>query len=162
MNIKSLNQILDLAIKQKTRKIAIAASEDIHVLQAVKKAVELKIIEPILVGDETLTREIAKEIDFNIDSFTLIDEKNPSMAAKIAVKQVKDGKAEILMKGRVSSAPLLKAVLNKDIGLKKSKLLSHLALFETKHYHKLLGLTDAGMNINPELNEKVNIHTSIC
>ena len=157
MSINSLKDILDLAIKQNTRKMAIAASADLHVLQAVKEAVKIKIIEPIFVGDEILTKEIANKLDFNIDGFELIDEKDPPTAAKIAVKLVKEGKAEILMKGRVSSAPLLKAVLNKEKGLKKRETLSHFALIETSHYHKLLGLTDAGMNINPELKEKINI-----
>ena len=61
------------------------------------------------------------------------------------------------MKGLVSTAPLLKAVLNKANGLRKAPTLSHFAIIESPYYHKLLGITDAGMNIAPEFDEKVNI-----
>ena len=61
------------------------------------------------------------------------------------------------MKGLVSTGVLLKAVLNKEVGLRKGALLSHVAIFETPFYHKLLGVTDAAMNVNPDLEEKIGI-----
>ncbi|HEX2936794.1 MAG TPA: phosphate acyltransferase, partial [Bacteroidales bacterium] len=74
--------------------------------------------------------------------------------AYIAVELIREGKADILMKGMISTAPLLKAVLHKEKGIKKADTLSHFALFETKYYKKLLGVTDAAMNIAPTLEEK--------
>mgnify|MGYP000085429995 CR=1 FL=1 len=74
-----------------------------------------------------------------------------------AVKLIGEGKAEILMKGLVSSGLLLKAVLNKEFGLRTGSLLSHVALFETPYYHKLLAVTDAAMNVDPDLTEKIDI-----
>jgi len=157
MTFNSLNQILDLAKKQKTKRLVVASSEDEHVLQAIKEAVNIGIIEPIFIGDEKKTRKIAASIDFNIENFKIVDECNPALAAILAVKLVKEGEAGILMKGMVSTAPLLKAVLNRENGLRKRDVLSHFALFETKYYHKLLGITDAAMNINPVLKEKIII-----
>lgn len=157
MTLTSLNEIIALAVKQKTKRIAVAASENKHVLEAIKKASLQKIIEPILVGDESLSREIAESIGFDLSNIMLIHEPNPALAAKKAVQLVRDKKADILMKGMLPTALLLKAVLDKENGLRKRETLSHLAVFETSHYHKLLGVTDAAMNIAPELNEKINI-----
>ncbi|MCF8381090.1 MAG: bifunctional enoyl-CoA hydratase/phosphate acetyltransferase [Bacteroidales bacterium] len=157
MNLSHLNQILDLAKQQSTKKLVVASSEDEHVLKAIKQAVHNNIIEPVFVGDENKTRKIAASIDFNIENFNVIDESNPEKAVIKAVKIVNEGGASILMKGMVSTATLLKAVLNKDYGLRKRETLSHFALFETSYYHKLVGITDAAMNISPELKDKIII-----
>ena len=81
----------------------------------------------------------------------------PAKASIKAVSLIKDNKADILMKGLVSTAPLLKAVLDKENGLRKGATLSHFALIESPYYHKLIGVTDAAMNIAPEFAEKVDI-----
>jgi len=87
----------------------------------------------------------------------LIDIEDKFEASAMAVKMIKEGKAEILMKGLVSTGVLLKAVLDKEVGLRKGALLSHVAIFETPYYHKLLGVTDAAMNVDPELMDKIGI-----
>jgi phosphate butyryltransferase len=78
-------------------------------------------------------------------------------AAEISVKLVSDGKADFIMKGLLDTAILLKAVLNKDIGLRTESQLSHVMVYEVPTYHKLLYLTDGGMNIEPTFEEKVKI-----
>ena len=75
----------------------------------------------------------------------------------LAVRIAREGKADILMKGLVSTRLLVKAILDKDYGLIKGGLLSHLAFFETPYYHKILCITDAALNINPDFDEKVAI-----
>ena len=155
--LSSLDQIVRLAVNKPNRRMAIAASADLNVLEAVKKATEMNIITPVFVGDEKKTREIAGKLNFNISDFTCIDEADASKASFLAVKAISEGNADILMKGMVSTAPLLKAVLNKEYGLKKRDTLSHLAVFQTSYYHKLIGVTDAAMNIAPELKEKILI-----
>jgi phosphate butyryltransferase len=157
MELKSLDQVFELAKKKGTRRIAVAASADKAVLKAVKQATMMGIVEPLLIGDKQKTEMICSEIDFNISSYTLIDEKDPALASAMAVQMIKEGMADILMKGMVSTAPLLKAVLHKEYGLRKQDTLSHFALFQTSYYHKLIGITDAAMNIAPELAEKVSI-----
>jgi len=156
--IKKLAELETLAkSKTTTRKIAVAAAADRDVLEALKNAVEHKIVEPVLVGDQSLIKKIADEIGFDISKFEVIDIPDKHEASIKAVKLIKKGKAEILMKGLVSTGVLLKAVLDKEIGLRKGSLLSHVAVFETPYYHKLLGVTDAALNVNPGLEEKIGI-----
>jgi phosphate butyryltransferase len=156
--IKKLIDLETLAKNKSTkRKIAVAAAGDLDVLEALKNAVGHGIVEPILVGIEQKIRSISNEIGFDISNFEVIDIEDKYEASVKAVKLIKKGKAEILMKGLVSTGVLLKAVLDKDVGLRKGALLSHVAVFETPYYHKLLGVTDAAMNVNPELIEKIGI-----
>ncbi|MFO7843279.1 MAG: bifunctional enoyl-CoA hydratase/phosphate acetyltransferase [Bacteroidales bacterium] len=157
MTLKSLNDILGLAKDKETRRLVVAAAADKPVLEAVKNAYKEQIIIPVLVGNKAQIEEIAKEIDFDLSSIDIYEEDDPAMASVKAVSLIREGKAEILMKGLVSTAPLLKAVLNKENGLRKGSTLSHFALIESPYYHKLIGVTDAAMNIAPEFKEKVNI-----
>ena len=160
--LKSLDQIVDLARKGKKARIAVAAAADLPVLKALKAASELGIAEPLLIGDADKIREMSAVLSFSITAFELIDVPDPAEASLKAVEQIRAGNAGILMKGMVSTAPLLKAVLEKNIGLRKREVLSHFALFQTSHYHKLLGVTDAAMNISPNAEEKAAIIENAC
>jgi len=157
MKLQNLDQIVELAKGRKTRRIAVAAAADEPVLKAVMQAYELGIANPVLVGDKAETEAICRKIGFEVSNIKIIDVKDPAEASLKAVKLIREGEAEILMKGMVATAPLLKAVLNKEFGLKKRETLSHFALFQTRHYHKLFGVADAAMNIAPEVQEKVSI-----
>ncbi|MEA3318224.1 MAG: bifunctional enoyl-CoA hydratase/phosphate acetyltransferase [Bacteroidota bacterium] len=157
MTIKNLDELVSLAKNKKTRRLAVAAAEDKAVLEAVKGAFNHEIIIPVLVGDKDKIKAICKEIDFNLKGVDIYNEINPTKACVKAVSLIKEDKADILMKGLVSTAPLLKAVLNKENGLRKGATLSHFAYIESPYYHKLLGVTDAAMNIAPELKEKIDI-----
>lgn len=153
--LTSLEEIFTRAKNHKSKKLVVAAAEDHHVLDAVKKATQNDLIKPILIGDVKKIKQIANSIDFNITGIELINETIANDAATRAVEIIRNGGAEILMKGLVSTGPLLRAVLHKDKGLRKADLLSHVALFEITHYHKLLAVTDAAMNVAPDLNDKV-------
>ncbi len=155
--IKNLSSLVDLAKDKRKRKIAVAAAGDYHVLEAIANACKEEIIEPILVGDKSVIHKISDEIGFDISFYEIIDVPDPYEASLEATRLIGDGKAEILMKGLVSSGLLLKAILNKEFGLRTGSLLSHVAIFETPYYHKLLGVTDAAMNVDPGLEEKIDI-----
>ena len=157
MVLKSLNDIVSLAKKKEKRRLVVAAAADKTVLEAVKNASIEGIIIPVLVGNKVEIEKISKEINFDLSNIEIYEENNPAHSALKAVSLIKEGKADILMKGLVSTAPLLKAVLDKEKGLRKASTLSHFALVESPYYHKLIGITDAAMNIAPEFNEKVNI-----
>jgi len=157
MTLKSLNDIVELAKGKETRRLVVAAAADKPVLEAVKNAYNEGIIIPILVGNKAEIKRISKKIKFDLSKIDIYEENDPAKSSVKAVSLIKEGKAEILMKGLVSTAPLLKAVLDKENGLRKGATLSHFALIESPYYHKLLGITDAAMNIAPEFNEKVNI-----
>jgi len=155
--VKNLNEILEKAKQNKSKTLVVAAAEDKHVLEAVKQAVLDNIIEPILVGDKKKILSISKNIRFSLKNIKIIDEQNPDISCIKSVDLINSGKGDFLMKGLVGTAVLLKAVLNKENGLRKEKLLSHVAFFQTKYYHKLLCITDAAMNIEPDVKAKASI-----
>jgi len=156
-----LKKISDLYSKSKnktvSKKLVLASAADEHSLDAVFAAKKENIIEPILVGDKKKITKICKEKFYNLEGIELIDIKDNKEAVKISVQLVRNKKADIIMKGNVPTAILLKGVLNDEYGLKSGNLLSHFALFELKNYHKLIGLTDVAMNIAPNIKEKAGI-----
>jgi len=156
-----LKKISDLYSKSKKqtaiKRLVLASAADKHSLDAVFAAKKENIIEPILVGDKDVITKICKEKAYNLKDVELIDIKDNKEAVKISVQLVRNKKADIIMKGNVPTATLLKAVLNDEYGLKSGNLLSHFALFELNNYHKLIGLTDVAMNIAPNLKEKTGI-----
>ena len=155
--IKKLNELIEVAKHGKTMKLVVAAAQDEDVLGAICKAAEEKLVEPILVGDKNEIQRIAEREKLNIDAYEIIDIVDLIEAAKASVKLVSDGKGDFLMKGLIDTSILLKAVLDKEIGLRTDRLLSHVMVYEVPHYHKLIYLTDGGMNIEPTFEEKVKI-----
>ena len=155
--IKNFDELKEAAKKQNSMKLAVAAAQDEEVLIAVTNAAELGFVTPILVGDKELINKIAVEHQLNISDYEIVDIKDLSEAAMAAVKLVSSGQADFVMKGILDTSILLKAVLDKEIGLRTNSQLSHVMVYKTDHYHKLLFLTDGGMNINPTLEEKVKI-----
>ncbi|MBP7462817.1 MAG: bifunctional enoyl-CoA hydratase/phosphate acetyltransferase [Bacteroidales bacterium] len=157
MALTKLNELIGIAKQKGMRRMAVAASADKHVLEAVHKASKEGIVDPIFIGNKTLTLQYASELGFQIRPESIIDEPNDTAASKLAVSLIREGKADLLMKGMVTTAVLLKAVLDKENGLRVGDTLSHLAVFESPYYHKLIGVTDAAMNVAPEFQEKVAI-----
>lgn len=156
--MKTISELYSLIKKQKTiKKIALAVAQEAHALGAVVEASEKKIVEPLLFGNQEIISAIAEKEGLNLTNCQIINHENNAKATQAAVEYVSSGKADILMKGHVSTGMLLKAVLNPDWGLRKEKVLSHLAFYEIPAYHKLLALTDVAMNIAPDLSEKTAI-----
>lgn len=156
--LRSLKEILEAA-KQKGGKktIAVAVAQDVEVLSALKDAYEMGLATPILVGDAEKIKAAAQEVDFDISACEVVDEKNSVQAARAAVALVSSGKAQMLMKGLVSTADIMRAVLDKEIGLRTGRVLSHVALMEAKGYGRLLLMTDGGMIISPDLKQKAQM-----
>ncbi len=157
MELKSLEVFFDIAKQKTKKKLVIAAAEDEPVIAAVKKATEIGLVEPIFVGNKEKVQSISTQIGFDISNFNFIEENEPAKASKAAVKVVLEGSAQIIMKGLVSTADYLRAILDKENGLRTGLLLSHIGIFQIPAYHKLLGLTDAAQNIAPTFEEKVGI-----
>ncbi len=156
--ISNLSELLAKAKKSTPKRIAVAAAEDEAVLKAIKEAVDKNIVSPILIGNRFKIEKIAESLSFDLSNIEIIhNDEEIDKSADIAVRIISDGKADILMKGLISTGTLLKAVLNKEYGLRKSQLLSHVAFFESPYYHKLLCVTDVAMNIEPNIDDKVNI-----
>lgn len=155
--MKSFSQMIESAKSAKPKKVAVAAAQDDDVLRAIQAAVKENICIPILIGNKERIIEISKEINFDLENIEIIDEKDPQQAARAAVSLVSSGKADIVMKGLVDTSLILKAVLDREIGLRTGNILSHVAVFELEKYHKLLFVTDAAMNIAPSAGEKKQI-----
>jgi len=111
----------------------------------------------ILVGDIEAIRRAAEAANADISRAELINEPDPEAACKSAVRLVASGKAQALMKGHVDTSIIMKAVLDKDAGMRTGRKLSHLAVFELPTYHKLLFVTDAAINIAPDTATKKEI-----
>lgn len=157
MELKTLNTFIEIAQSKPKRTIAVSAAEDLAVLQAISAAVNAKIVDAVLIGNAEKIKQYADQIEFDINQVQVINEPEPAKSAKTAVKLVREGNAHILMKGLIQTADFLRAVLDKECGLRTGSLLSHIGFFELEHYHKVLALTDAAQNTFPELGEKVQI-----
>jgi phosphate butyryltransferase len=156
--MKTLQEIMDLAKNSVRQKIAVAVAQDKDVLQAVEEARQLGLVDVCLVGDCRKISGLAKELEIDVSDYEIIDEADDRQAVRTAVALVGSGDADMLMKGMVHTAELLRAVLDKETGLRQGgRILSLLSLFESEHYHKLLFVTDAGINIAPDLKQKVDI-----
>jgi len=141
--------------KQSVKTIVIAAAEDAYALAALKDLQAQVSIRCFLVGNRQKIIQICEQLDFEIDEANIIHATNEVESATKAVSLVKEGKADILMKGKIHTSTLLKAVLNKESGIQSgSGLISHLTVLECPTYHKLMFLSDAAINPKPDLNQK--------
>lgn len=154
---KPLSQLLHVARSRAQRRIVVAAAEDKSVLKAVSEAKNEKIVSPVLVGDSVKIKEILGQLGCNASDWEIVHEPDATAAALRSVKLIREGEGEILMKGYLPTAVLLKAVLHKETGIRESNMLSHVTLFEIPSYHKLLGLSDAAITIQPTVEEKAEI-----
>ncbi len=137
--------------------IAVSVAQDSAVLEAVAEAKRLGIADAILVGDEAKIREIAADLNMDLDGYEIIDEPDMIEASLKAVKLAHDGKADMYMKGIIDSKNFLKSVLNKEVGLRTGGPLSHVCVFEIPGIDRLLFLTDVAFMTYPTLEDKVNI-----
>lgn len=154
---KSFEELISKANQKTLKKVSVSNAQDEPVLQAVKAAKEQNIASAILVGDEAKIREIAASIDMDLTDFEIINEPDTEAAALKAVELVHNGKADILLKGLLETKTFLKSVLNKEVGLRTGKMLSHVCVFEIEGINRLLFFTDVAFNTYPTLADKVNI-----
>ncbi len=139
------------------KKVAVAVAQDSAVLEAVKAARERKIADAILVGNEKEIKEIAASLNMDLTGFEIINAEDKTEAALTAVKLVHDGKADMYMKGLIDTKGFLKSVLDKEVGLRTGKPLSHVCVFDIEGIDHLLFLTDVAFIPYPTLEDKVNI-----
>jgi phosphate butyryltransferase len=149
--------IIKLAKTKEPKTLAVAVAQDMDVLMSVKKAIQEGIINAILVGDKESIINIAKEIDFDIEQVEIIDVKDKVKACDVAVKKVTDKEADMVMKGIIDTDIVLKAVLNKEANLRTGRVLSHVGVMDIPGYDRLLLVSDAAMNIVPDLMTKKQI-----
>ena len=154
---KHFHKLIENVKNLPTKKMAVAAAEDEYVLESVKIAKEEGLAESILVGDEKKIRELAKGLNMDLSGYEIINEVEPAKAALKAVKLVHDGKADMYMKGLISTKDFLRSVLDKEVGLRTGRVLTHVGVFEVKGIDQLLFLSDQAFIMYPTLEEKVKI-----
>ena len=155
--IRSLETLRTSLGQQGRSKIAVAVAQDAEVLLAVDAAYKLGIASAVLVGEESEIRAIAEKLNIDLTNYEILHEADKNEACRKAVKLVRDKDADVVMKGIVDTSVILKAVLDKEIGLRMSPVLSHVAVFEVPGYDRLFYLTDAAMNIAPDVEAKKHI-----
>ena len=137
------------------KKLAVAVAQDKAVLEAVKAAKERNIADSILVGDADKINEIGASLGMNMADYEVIDVKDTVEASLTAVKLVHDGDADMYMKGLLDTKTFLKSVLDKEVGLRTGKPLSHVCVFEIPGVDRLLFLSDVAFIPYPTLEDKV-------
>ncbi len=154
---KNFNDLVSKASSGTKRIISVSCAQDQPVLEAVKTAKERGIADAILVGDEAKIREIAASINMDLSEYKIINEPDVPTAALKAVELVHNHEADILLKGMMETKVFLKSVLNKEVGLRSHKMMSHVCVFEIEGIERLLFFTDVAFNTYPSLEEKVHI-----
>ena len=139
------------------KKVAVVSAQDEHTLEAVFKAKKDNIVEPILIGNKKKIIEILSRLHESVLEESIINVESDSEAAEKAVELINENKADFIMKGKIQTADLLRAVVNKENGLRTGKVMSHIVIHEIPTYHKLLAVTDGGMMMYPSLDEKKQI-----
>lgn len=156
----TLDDLVEQAAVTSNRIVSVACAADEEVLEAVEMAMKKGIASFILFDDEKRIRKIILERFTELMDHPSIQIRHTDSmieAAEKAVRAVSSGEAHVLMKGNLPTAVILKSVLNGEYGLRTGKVLSHVAAFEVSGYDRLLFVTDAGMNIAPDLHEKAQI-----
>lgn len=156
--LRSLTELLSYAREVGPMTISVACAEDAEVLEAVEEARKEGVARAFLVGDEDRINQAASGLGIDIRHFDVVDEKGGEAAASLkAVELVSSGKAQILMKGMVKTANFLRAVLNKEKGLRSGSLLSHVYIHQVENFDRIFFISDPAFNMYPDLQAKVSI-----
>ena len=155
--MKTMDDIVAAVRERPMKTVAVAVAEHESVLSAVKQAAELGIAEPVLVGGRDEIEPEAEKAGLDLSDVAVMYVPNDLAAAAAATGLVATGRADILMKGQIHTDDFLRAVLDKEQGLRTGAIMSHVFLLETTHLDRLTMVTDGAMNIAPDLVTKAEI-----
>src|SRR6516164_4807651 len=138
--------------------VAVSMANDPEVIRCIGRATKSGLARFILIGPAAKIQEVAKASNISVGDAEFIDEENDVKACAITALLAYENRAQIIMKGLVHTAVFTRAFLNKELGLvPEGNLVSHTALFDIESYHKLLLMTDGGINIDPDVPRKAAI-----
>ena len=157
--LKNFNEVMEKVRSIEPFTVSVAAAEDKELLQAVKTASDLGFVRPVLVGDPHAIGAICKEID--LKPLDILAAEGDREAVAVAVRAVRNGGAQVLMKGLVNTSIYMRGILNKEEGLRTGRLLSMMAVYEAPGYHKLVYCSDSGINVAPTFEQKKDILKNI-
>lgn len=154
--MKTMQAIVDHALTLTPALLVVAVAHDEPVLEAVVQATQAGFVTPYLIGDQHAIEAILKQHSWDLDAH-IVDEKDAAEACRLAVTKVYETPGALLMKGLVDTSVLLKAALVKEKGLRTSRRISHVSVFEVAQYPRILMMSDGAMNIAPTVDEKQDI-----
>jgi phosphate butyryltransferase len=157
MPIRTFTELVEAARDKGPKTVAVAAGQQNEVMMAGLDAEMAGLAEVILVGDGDAIRKIASDANFDISRMEVIHEPRPREAAYLTMKLVSDGRADIAMKGKVETSDFLRAALSKELALRTGRLFTHVAAFEIPGFDRLIFISDAGVVVAPDLEQKVQI-----
>jgi phosphate butyryltransferase len=157
VSVKTIAELIESARTVGRKRIAVAAAEDASTLESLVEAWKEGLADPVLVGDKEAIEKTAAQLGLDIARFEIVNAKGSQACAAEAVRLLRSGEAGFLMKGIIDSSVLLKAAFNKESGLNAGSLASHVAVLEVASYYKLLFVTDAVVNIAPNIGAKLDI-----
>lgn len=155
--IRTFDELLAAAKRDVLPTISVAIAQDKKVLQAIKLAEELGLARGMLVGNQSEIEGLAKEVGLNLSHHDIVHVEDKAEGCQVAIQLVREGVADVPMKGIVETSMILRAVLDTENGLKTGGLISHVGVFDIDGFDRLLILTDSAMNIAPSLEDKVKI-----
>lgn len=157
MPIRTFAGLLEAAKAKGPKTVAVAAGHQAEVMLAGLDAEMAGLAEVILVGDADQIHAIARENSFDISRMEVVHAPQPREAAYQVMKLVSEGKADVAMKGKVETSDFLRAALSKELGLRTGRLFTHVAVFEIPEFDRLIFISDAGVVVAPDLEQKVEI-----
>lgn len=155
--IRNFDEVFAKIKELPLKTVAVAAADDEPVLEAVEHCRKEGLANVILVGNEANIKAIAEKLDINLEGVEIINEEDAPKAALICAELVSTGKADMMMKGMIDTKNFLRAVLNKEVGLRTGNLITHVGVFDLPQYDRLLYITDAAFTMYPTLEQKVSI-----
>jgi phosphate butyryltransferase len=156
--ITRVEEILSLAkMTGGQRRMVVAGAESHAALETADVALQQGLIQSILVGDCAKIRSAATELDINLAPFQIYDVPDPTEAMSKSCQLVADGQANFLFKGLVSTRIFMKGVLNRQYGFRTDRILSHVGVFNVPGEDRIMIMTDAGVNVQPDLDKKMHI-----
>ena len=158
MRIRNFEEMVQQVQQMGTKtRVAVPMAQDEHTLEAIVKARQGGLMDPVLIGDRDAISAILAGLGEEPGGYEIHPADGVDASLATAVSLVKGGEANALMKGKLETGQLLKAVLNRDNGLRRRDRLSIAGLFQCPRYHKLFAVTDMGMNTYPDLEGKKDI-----
>lgn len=154
--MRSFEELIQAAKAAGQRRCVVVKAEDEAVLEGIKLAQDLGLIKAVLVGDEGAIEAIARRVGLDLAAGEIHHEPDESRAIVEGCALVKE-RGDFLMKGMLSTAAFLKGVLHRETGLRQDTILSHIAALEIPGYHKLLFMSDGGMNPKLDLAIRLDI-----
>lgn len=153
--IKNFEQLKDMLRSMPVkRRVAVVPAQDEHTLEAVCHAWKDGMVEPVLIGDKEAIEEILEKLGVCSENMTILDIKDPTESIQKAADMAREGKVDCIMKGKTETGALMKVLVNRERGIRKSDTMSLVAFMESPYYHKVFAITDPALLTYPTKEQK--------